>query len=580
MAKSNRRHIKKTSSKRIKGFFDRKFFSIFSGKTSDNKKRHIPGLRPFLVAITAAGLIWGGAVALDKTKIGADAQVFVAQETNKTAYSKYVDEQNSYWENANPEHKIILLDSDYIDSAVALSSYLGFPKTRQQAMYDYAAKRGIKMNPYYLHYLEQALMLQRNPSARVESYENYMLLQSGEKEACIIAPAWTEMNVKELGGKWVGGAPAAAFGFKDLDGKELKMSVEEFRKFIDNHEIGHCMDNVTMPNMKFGNGIESSWMRHKAESFADAHAALTSARLGFHKTYRKIADLRATASKFQGPYIAKMANGGFSSGVYSTAPTLEGVGRYLAENGAEGLKSMSKMEIADLAQKIMAENAMTLEEYKDLYQYHKIGPSFIKKLSDELEVKPENAKRIAFLNDYIKESNASFKRTVDMDLIKKMRKGKTIAGTLGALLNGLTAEQQEQVLWESLVERARAKGGLAQHFAEEIKLFRDDVRKRIANGDKVSLAERNMVARPGLHLTSTKKEYRVPKALRKFVEPSKQENLPDNNPANDGKMPKHKPMQEKPDEIHSFTALSNGNLANIKYLKTKAHKSPIKPPRI
>jgi hypothetical protein len=481
-------------------------------------------LRPAVAVIVAAGILAGSTVAVDRTAHGTELQLAYSQRADQSEHSKYVEELNSRFGTSHPDGKrIIFLDSDYVDQIVSLSSYIGHSKTRQEAMENFAEKHGgVRLNPYYLHWLEQELMLELNPSSRTYSEEDTLILKNvnmkdGATEACFVVPGWSELDSKEIGAMFVG-VPTEAFHFLDRDGKEIKISGDDMRRFIDYHEYGHCMDQKYVTKLGAG-GMEGAWVRHLGETFGDVRSALQAAKEGRNDISLTISDMRQASSYGTGPQRARLpAQYGwarYSAGVYTTSFALEAVHEWLEHGGREAVQKMSPQEINDLGYKFTDEHAMTLDQFKQLYQYHLNGQAYLDQLTAASAEDPAAKATLDFLNQYIQMGKDSIKRTVDIDKYRAMRGDPTYQ--FRELIMQLTAQAEEQDLWNKLEARARARGGLGHHFADEIQKFRDDVRGRMMRGEPVSNGEKMLAAQAGMHLAATEKKYQLPDWAQKYI---------------------------------------------------------------
>lgn len=153
----------------------------------------------------------------------------------------------------------------------------------------------------------------------------------------------------------------------ELAKRPLKKTLtgDEFRRFVDYHEAGHCLYHrqMTSSPRTLGDAVLN---RHKSEMYAEIMATLMMARDGVTDFADRAANLRLTGAALNGPAFAHFARPGtfnyFSPAIYMISDGTRGAQKEVERLGVNKLRQMSLDEVRALAHKILDENALDLNE--------------------------------------------------------------------------------------------------------------------------------------------------------------------------------------------------------------------------
>lgn len=147
-----------------------------------------------------------------------------------------------------------------------------------------------------------------------------------------------------------------------------------FKRYISYHEVGHCMDDFYLPQMRgdFSKDPVAFFMLyHRAESFSDVYGALLMARdQGVTDMARQAANIRLANMALAGPFQVEWSDPSstthYASFIYATHRSLNAAQDYIDKNGAAALQAMSYQQVAELARDIVDRTALNRLEHDAL----------------------------------------------------------------------------------------------------------------------------------------------------------------------------------------------------------------------
>ncbi|MCB9990487.1 MAG: hypothetical protein H6867_03785 [Rhodospirillales bacterium] len=281
-----------------------------------------------------------------------------------TKHSQELQSIQDRFNQAVKDRRIILVDRDWIQMNEAINNLPpGDTEQRKRYLVEYMVQRGQMHVPKEMFRNMSDDQLYDNPHA-----QTFMLRTAAGNQqvrVCTVYGARGEQDGPSAVRDFIS-ASTAVHG-PDIAGADIRLAPDArtYKQFVIYHEIGHCMDDWFVTGIRDAKtlGEQMSYF-HRAESFADVHAALLMAREeGITDIAETIANTRLVNAALSGPYRSIWADpaskGYYSSYIYSTHRSVRATQDYIDKNGAQSLQALSYQEIAELARDIVDQNALS-----------------------------------------------------------------------------------------------------------------------------------------------------------------------------------------------------------------------------
>ncbi|MCB9996487.1 MAG: hypothetical protein H6869_08645 [Rhodospirillales bacterium] len=336
---------------------------------------------------------------------GQDHDVPLTIMPSHTPHSQYMQEMNSLFRDANPDHKIVIIDRDWMVLNAAVNRI--DPKDEKQ------------MGRLLGRYIEDNLgfrltseslenMLEEpgeeSPLAMVLGHEHSLRNHKDEPNpVCVVYPVPHTTDADGALRSMLQYAPST-YGRLFDPAISSHESRENILETVDFHEVaGHCLDNKYVPEKdaivdaaRSGKSPQIDdyiIATHKSETFADVMGLLMQVKeKGTADMAQPAADRRMVIAAFTSTATTRKAAsalvtptqgnsfGLFIPGkhddvdedfliakpvmgvIYMTVPALDEAVRYIDTHGVAAIQTMSHDELRAAAEKIVDDNALTLEE--------------------------------------------------------------------------------------------------------------------------------------------------------------------------------------------------------------------------
>ncbi|MBI1258529.1 MAG: hypothetical protein GC204_13760 [Chloroflexi bacterium] len=288
---------------------------------------------------------------------------------SNTRHSQELRHIQNEFNNAVRDRRMILVDPDWVQINRALNNVQD-EKLRNRYITEYLLESG------RLHLNQDYFKGQKDAEWKDPHTERFGVTtaQGQSMQVCIIFGGRGESDIKTRVRDFIN--VSKALHGKDVADADVKVTTDTatFKKFVNFHEIGHCMDDWYLPNMNSAKASSAqSYLMyyHKAETFGDVFSVLMMARdEGVTNIAETIADIRLANMALAGPFQVEWARQGstsyYASFIYATHRSIRAAQDYIDQNGTTSLQMMSYKQIAQLASNIVDQNALNKNEYEAL----------------------------------------------------------------------------------------------------------------------------------------------------------------------------------------------------------------------
>lgn len=268
------------------------------------------------------------------------------------------------------DRRMILMDRDWIEINRALNDVRGNAELRNRYLTELLAQSGrLHVNPDYFKSLTDSDIQSAHTQVGTATAGD-----GSSFKVCVVFGGQGDQDITTRVRDFIDLSRAIHGSELNDAAVRAKLDPQQFKRYIHYHEIGHCMDDWYLANMRgdFSKDPVSYFMLyHRAESFSDVFGALMMAREeGVTDLARQVADIRLANMALAGPFQVEWSDPRsttyYASFVYATHRSLRAAQDFIDSNGVAALKAMDYHQVAALARDIVDRTALNRMEHDAL----------------------------------------------------------------------------------------------------------------------------------------------------------------------------------------------------------------------
>lgn len=395
-------------------------------------------LKHFLTATTASLALSFGAQAADVTLQDLTQH---APTENSQRLATLMQQTNAQKPSGTP--RIIILDHDPIAAWQLLTSGDNDTRKMNEVLGEYLkTQKAGAIDQAVIDAIAGSLTNKDAETASPFAHKPQLTPAAMEAETCLVSPynasKTAESSLRDMMTTHVAGKKIDTLATFSL---QFNISTDEYKKFVDAHEIFHCLDNKYLPRTKQATTVQE-WVTasNQSESFSDVAGLLLRIKQGADESLiDKAAAMRSIRFHLVQPIYAKAYKPDqkefYEMARYYTHPAIRLLQDHVKKVGVAPIRAMTYGDMRDLAQNLTDKADFTFEKFRLLSNYALYGADKIDAIAKAMDTEPEQQKATTFMraaaSDFASASqkylapigNAAPKQEPDVENIKNQMLG-------------------------------------------------------------------------------------------------------------------------------------------------------------